>query len=253
MTKAVFMVFLFLSLFFQVPAFAGIDNALYDELKDCGRLDNNEIFDYFGVPCVKVGFYDGESIMSFCRLIKRLNDQYYKYRAMIAFFNQTDYGYIVGSKMPYGAVRKSYAIPLDIDARPKIFCEYEKEFSAYGQYLVIDKGKNYAGLYENGHLVKTFPMSPGTSEKTPLMKFVARKYRNAAAVGYESYRWSNKFEVWMPYAFQLAGNIFMHAGVLPGQPDSHGCVRFFMPDAEYIWNWADDRLPGKIIDSKKAH
>jgi lipoprotein-anchoring transpeptidase ErfK/SrfK len=42
----------------------------------------------------------------------------------------------------------------------------------------------------------------------------------------------------MPYFLRIFGGIGMHAGPLPGFPDSHGCIRFPEPIAHRLFSAA---------------
>ncbi|MCU0316623.1 MAG: L,D-transpeptidase family protein [Fimbriimonadaceae bacterium] len=50
----------------------------------------------------------------------------------------------------------------------------------------------------------------------------------------------------MPYSVQINGNVFIHAGAIPGYPASHGCVR--LPQggrnaSRFFYNWVDNGIP----------
>jgi lipoprotein-anchoring transpeptidase ErfK/SrfK len=40
----------------------------------------------------------------------------------------------------------------------------------------------------------------------------------------------------MPYSLQFYGPYFVHEGYMPGQPESHGCVRLHYEDARLLFN-----------------
>lgn len=71
----------------------------------------------------------------------------------------------------------------------------------------------------------------------------------------EENRWSRKWKVWMPYAMRWYQGYFFHE--LPyrsdpdhrigatklGRPDSHGCVRVGVGDAELLFRWTKVGTP----------
>ncbi len=100
--------------------------------------------------------------------------------------------------------------------------------------VLISQRVQAFGLYENGKLVKWGPVSTGKrSTKTP------------NGLNYGNYKAKRKISTvddsWiMPYYFNFMNNegIGTHQYALPGYPASHGCVRMYMDDAKYIYNWA---------------
>lgn len=90
-------------------------------------------------------------------------------------------------------------------------------------------------LYENGELVKWGPVSTGKSST-----------RTPNGLNYGNYKAKRKVSTvddsWiLPYYFNFMNfeGIGTHQYALPGYPASHGCVRMYMEDAEYIFNWAE--------------
>ena len=54
----------------------------------------------------------------------------------------------------------------------------------------------------------------------------------------------------MDHALHIYHNYFIHEGIVPGYPASHGCIRLFPLDARFLfYQWAKPGIPGKIIDS----
>jgi lipoprotein-anchoring transpeptidase ErfK/SrfK len=64
--------------------------------------------------------------------------------------------------------------------------------------------------------------------------------------------WSNIYESWMPWALHIQGPYYIHGGVLPGQADSHGCIRLPLDDAEQLFKAVAKGTPGRIIDTPKV-
>src|SRR3982074_1564088 len=63
----------------------------------------------------------------------------------------------------------------------------------------------------------------------------------------------------MPYMQRITwSGVAMHAGVLPGYPASHGCIRMPMAFAAQMWNWARMGAgvavpPGEMTPAKFSH
>lgn len=90
-------------------------------------------------------------------------------------------------------------------------------------------------LYENGNLVRWGPVSTGKSST-----------RTPNGLNYGNYKAKRKISTvddsWiMPYYFNFMNfeGIGTHQYALPGYPASHGCVRMYKEDAQYIFNWAE--------------
>jgi lipoprotein-anchoring transpeptidase ErfK/SrfK len=102
--------------------------------------------------------------------------------------------------------------------------------------------------WSNGTVVNRFVISTGREgyETPPGHYKILEKYKN---------RWSRKWSVWMPYAMRWYEGYFIHQ--LPhkdgssvnigasklGKPDSHGCVRVNVGDAEKLFNWTKIGTP----------
>lgn len=101
--------------------------------------------------------------------------------------------------------------------------------------VLISQRVQAFGLYENGVLVKWGPVSTGKSST-----------RTPNGLNYGNYKAKRKVstvdESWiLPYYFNFMNfeGVGVHQYALPGYPASHGCVRLYMDDAKYIFNWAE--------------
>ena len=122
------------------------------------------------------------------------------------------------------------------------------EFNAYSPFpetmnslqcipktVLISQRVQAFGLYEHGELVKWGPVSTGkNSTRTP------------NGLNYGNYKAKRKISTvddsWvLPYYFNFMNfeGVGVHQYALPGYPASHGCVRLYMDDAKYIFDWAD--------------
>lgn len=101
--------------------------------------------------------------------------------------------------------------------------------------VLISQRVQAFGLYENGVLVKWGPVSTGKSST-----------RTPNGLNYGNYKAKRKVstvdESWiLPYYFNFMNfeGVGVHQYALPGYPASHGCVRLYMDDAKYIFDWAE--------------
>ncbi|MCM8568261.1 L,D-transpeptidase [Gramella jeungdoensis] len=101
--------------------------------------------------------------------------------------------------------------------------------------VLISQRVQAFGLYENGELIKWGPVSTGK-----------RSTRTPNGLNYGNYKAKRKIstvdESWiLPYYFNFMNfeGIGVHQYALPGYPASHGCVRLYMDDARFIFDWAD--------------
>lgn len=87
-----------------------------------------------------------------------------------------------------------------------------------------------AWYWKDGKVARTFPVSTGRKKlPTPKGRFVVTdKYKEWKSTIYPAK---------MPYYLRLSCKDFgMHAGVLPGYPASHGCIRIPVADAKVLFN-----------------
>lgn len=201
----------------------------------------------YGVPFVEVKIPLGASITSFCHSIPSLSDQFELCRNRIAFFNALDPNYIkTRIDQPNSIEASTMKIPLDLRQVPEVFPAYDESLADYPQYLLVDIGKNFLALYEGGELTRVFPISAGTSGmRTPLISFrILDKDKNYFSKTYDN--------AWMPYALHIGGGYYIHGGVLPGEADSHGCIRVPPQDAKQLFKLVEVGTPGRIIATPKV-
>ncbi len=215
---------------------------IYRELAERGVLTTGEIEIVYGIPCVQVRVPDGETIQSFVRTIPSLKRISHIAVERIAVMNRTHYLLVMNGTGNMSTDRNKIYIPLDFNLEPKILPEFLPEAAEQEKFLLINRRLQFLGLYERGFLKHTFPVSTGTSKSTPLRKFVIY-YMN-------EYHNSSLFDgAPMDLALNIGGNYFIHEGILPGYPASHGCIRIFPLHARFLfYKWAKPGIPGKIID-----
>ena len=111
-----------------------------------------------------------------------------------------------------------------------------------GDLLEVSIGKQRLTVWRDGRVVYRFVISTGRpGYETPTGHYrILNKIANA---------WSRTWSVWMPWALRWHDGYFFHQ--LPhkpgsgvnigatklGTPDSHGCVRVNVGDAETLYHW----------------
>jgi len=199
----------------------------------------------YGVPYVEIKVPLGSSVTSICRRVPSLSDDFPRCRKKIAFFNALNPSYIKTKEHePFSLEADTLKIPLDLNMVPEIFPAYDDSLAPYDKFILVDIGKGFLGLYDQGELKRVFPVSAGASgKKTPLISFkIADKQEE---------HWSNIYETWMPWALLIKRPYYIHGGALPGQMDSAGCIRLFPKDAEELYHLVEVGTPGRIIQTSK--
>lgn len=100
--------------------------------------------------------------------------------------------------------------------------------------VVISQRVQAFGLYEEGELIRWGPVSSG-KQSTPTPN----------GLHYGNYKAKRKISTvnqdWiLPYYFNFMNfeGVGTHQYLLPGFPASHACVRLYMDDAKFIYDWA---------------
>ena len=218
------------------------NNPIYEDLAQHGRMTTGEITTVYGVPCVQVMLHSGETIRSFVLSIPSLRKtKPLMVQERIALINKTHYLLVINGTGNVSTDKSRIFVPLDYSIKPKILPEFLPAAAKVEKYILIDRRKQYLGLYEWGHLAHCFPISSGSSNATPARNFVVHfmdqvhnstKYDNAP----------------MDHALNIGGDYFIHEGIVPGYAASHGCIRLFPFDARFLfYEWAKPGIPGKIV------
>ena len=218
------------------------DNLIYKELAEQGRMTTGRITNVYGVPCVEVMLRRGETIRGLVKSIPSLSERSLPVQERIAIINKTHYLLVVDGVGNVSTDRKIIFVPLDYSIEPKILPELLTGAAKHEKYILIDRRKQYLGLYEWGNLKYVYPISSGTSNSTPLRNFVIHfmnQVHNSSI--YE--------QAPMDHALNIGGDYFIHEGIVPGYPASHGCIRLFPLHARFLfYQWAKPGIPGKIVD-----
>jgi lipoprotein-anchoring transpeptidase ErfK/SrfK len=106
--------------------------------------------------------------------------------------------------------------------------------------IVVSIERQKVTIYDSNGVFAESPVSTGMKgHSTPMGVFsVIQKHK---------YHKSNIYsDAPMPYMQRITwSGIAMHAGVLPGYPASHGCIRMPMAFAVKMWNWT--RMGARVI------
>ena len=218
------------------------NNPIYEELAEQERMTTGQITIVYGVPCVEVMLKSGESIMTFVNSIPSLKKKSLIVQDRIALINRMHYLLIVNGSGNISTDKNKIFVPLDYSIEPKILPEFLPGAAKHEKYILIDRRQQYLGLYEWGNLKYTYPISTGTPNSTPLRKFVINYM--------DEVHNSTIFEqAPMDHALNIFGDYFIHEGIVPGYPATHGCIRVFPLHARFLfYQWAKPGIPGEIID-----
>jgi lipoprotein-anchoring transpeptidase ErfK/SrfK len=220
------------------------NSPIYRELAEKGLMTTGEITQVYGVPCVEVMLRTGETIKTFVDDVPSLKRKSHIVHDRIALLNKTHYLLTMdGAKEDNMATEKNKIfVPLDYTSEPKILPAYLPEAAKHEKFILIDRRQQYLGLYEAGALKHVFPISTGTSNSTPLKSFVVSNM--------DEFHNSSLYDgAQMDLALNIGNNYFIHEGIVPGYPASHGCIRVFPLHARFLfYKWAKPGIPGKIVD-----
>ena len=216
------------------------NNPIYQELAAQGRMTTGEVVTVYGVPCVEVMLESGESIKTLVDSLPSLKKKSLMVQDRIALINKTHYLLIVHGSGNVSTDKDKMFVPLDYAIEPEILPESLPDAAKHEKYILIDRRQQYLGLYEWGYLQHCFPISSGTSNSTPLRNFVVN--------GMDQVHFSSKFDqAPMDHALHIGLDYFIHEGIVPGYPASHGCIRLFPLHARFLfYEWAKPGIPGKI-------
>jgi lipoprotein-anchoring transpeptidase ErfK/SrfK len=217
------------------------DNPVYEQLAAQGRMTTGQITSVYGVPCIEVMLNSGESIQTLVHSIPALKNKSLMAQDRIALINKTHYLLVVNGRGNISTDKKKIFVPLDYSLQPQILPEYLPGAANHEKYILIDRRQQYLGLYEWGQLKHCYPISSGTSNSTPLRSFVVHFM--------DEVHNSSKFDqAPMDHALNIGSDYFIHEGIVPGYPASHGCIRLFPLHARYLfYYWGKPGIPGKIV------
>jgi lipoprotein-anchoring transpeptidase ErfK/SrfK len=217
------------------------NNQIYEELSESGRMTTGQKEIVYGVPCVEVKLNDGETIRTFVYSIPSLRKNPIPAQDRIALINGTHYLLVVNGPGNMSTDKDKIFVPLDFSIEPKILPEFLSKAAKHEKYILIDRRQQYLGLYEWGNLQYTYPISTGASNSTPLRKFVIN-YMD------EVHNSTIFDQAPMDHALNIFNAYFIHEGIVPGYPATHGCIRVFPLHARFLfYQWAKPGIPGEIV------
>ena len=218
----------------------GQENSIYEKLADQGRMTTGEIITVYGVPCVEVMLRHGETIRELVYSIPALKKKSLFVQDRIALINKIHYLLVINGSGNISTDVNKIFVPLDYSIEPQIMPEFLSGAAKHEKYMLIDRSQQYLGLYEWGNLKYCFPISSGTSNSTPIRKFVINHM--------DQFHYSTKYDAPMDHALNIGGDYYIHEGIVPGYPASHGCIRLFPLHARFLfYRWAEPGIPGKIV------
>lgn len=112
--------------------------------------------------------------------------------------------------------------------------------------MVSNKMQSYA-CYEYGRLIRFAACNTGTERKPTFPGRYAMNWKERLRISSLNDNWK------LPYTWNFhyhAGNAF-HQFTMPGRPVSHSCVRQFMTDAKWLFEWGDAaklNSEGRVIE-----
>ena len=218
------------------------NNPIYEELAEQRRMTTGQITIVYGVPCVEVTLNSGESINTFVNSVPSLKKKSIIAQDRIALINKTHYLLVVHGSGNISTDKDKMFVPLDYSIEPKILPEFLPGAANHEKYILIDLRQQYLGLYESGNLKHCFPISSGTFKWMPIKNFVI--------INMDQIHFSSIYEqAPMDHALHIGKDYFIHEGIVPGYPASHGCIRIFPLHARFLfYHWAKPGIPGKIIN-----
>ena len=216
-------------------------NPIYEELSEQGRMTTGQITNIYSVPCVEVMLRSGETIMKFAHSISSLKKKSLVVQDRIALLNRTHNLLVINGDGNISTDVNKIFVPLDYSIEPQILPQFLPGAANHEKYILIDRRQQYLGLYEWGNLKYCYPISSGTSNSTPLRNFLVNHM--------DQFHYSTKYDAPMDHALNIGGDYYIHEGIVPGYPASHGCIRLFPLHARFLfYQWAKPGIPGKIID-----
>ena len=214
---------------------SNLDSLITDTIPKITKDRCTELIDsmnnvFSNVTYSKVVFKSAEELSTFRTEYERIDtipEQYKKWRAITT---------INRKEMRFMRVGDTVIVPdiISDDLRnysvfPPVYCD---AFHLPKLIIVSNVYQAYA-CYENGILVRFAAANTG-KESTPTYP---GRY---SLVWKQRLRISSLDSTWeLPFTFnfhQYAGNAF-HQYEMPGRAASHSCVRQFMDDAEWLFNW----------------
>lgn len=115
------------------------------------------------------------------------------------------------------------------------------------KFVAVSRRVQAFGSYEYGKLMRWGPTSTGKRDTPTDSGLVFTNWRKRFTHSTVDPTWE------LNWYFNLIAvkGIAFHQYELPGRPASHGCVRLLETDAQWMFEWADQWVPGRGSDVKR--
>lgn len=116
-----------------------------------------------------------------------------------------------------------------------------RELRDIPKFIAVSRRVQAFGAYEYGKLVRWGPTSTGKLATPTDSGLFFTNWKSRTAISTDDPKWILN---WYFNIIALKGVAF-HQYELPGRPASHGCVRLLEDDAQWIYGWAEQWVPGR--------
>jgi hypothetical protein len=141
------------------------------------------------------------------------------------------------------ARRRNLVVPDSVMAELEYapFPALARELTEVPKFIAVSRRVQAFGAYEYGRLVRWGPTSTGKASTPTDSGLFFTNWKSRTAISTDDPSWILD---WYVNIIALKGVAF-HQYDLPGRPASHGCVRLLEQDARWIYDWADQWVPGR--------
>jgi L,D-transpeptidase catalytic domain len=103
--------------------------------------------------------------------------------------------------------------------------------------VIVDLPGQVFGAYENGRLIRWGPVNTGKRGTPTPPGIYHLNWKSPLRISSVNSSWK------MPYYFNFSARfgLGMHEYQMPGGPASHGCVRMLTADAQWLFDWGQQR------------
>ena len=115
------------------------------------------------------------------------------------------------------------------------------------KFILVSREVQAFGAYDNGVLVRWGPTSTGKLTTPTDSGLFFTNWKSRHAISTDDPTWLLDWYV----NFVALKGIAFHQYDLPGRPASHGCVRLLEVDAQWLYQWTDEWVPGRGSDVKR--
>lgn len=118
------------------------------------------------------------------------------------------------------------------------------ELAGVPKFTLVSRQVQAFGAYENGVLVHWGPISSGKATTPTDSGLFFTNWKKRTAISTEDPSWILDWYV----NFIAMKGVAFHEYALPGRPASHGCVRLLEVDAQWVYGWTEQWIPGRGSD-----